>query len=208
MERKEHHGRFTKDFLPESAHVCLIYTDEGQRQKIVSEYLAAGIVQGELVYYFTDKTNPEEIRSWFLELGVTLPEDEKKGSFSILNAECSYCPKGCFEPEELLEGMASRYVAAKKAGYSGSRVSGEMTWALRGLPGSDRLLEYEVGINMITTPFPHSGMCQYDARLFDGATLFNILQVHPFMIAQGQVVSNPFYLKPEEFLAKHNSQKT
>ena len=44
-------------------------------------------------------------------------------------------------------------------------------------------------------------MCQYDARLFDGATLFKVLQIHPFMVAQGQVVRNPYYLRPEEFLS-------
>jgi hypothetical protein len=32
--------------------------------------------------------------------------------------------------------------------------------------------------------------------------LFKVLQIHPYMIAQGQVVRNPFYIKPEEFLAK------
>jgi hypothetical protein len=63
------------------------------------------------------------------------------------------------------------------------------------------LLEYEVGINLLRDPFPHVGMCQYDARRFDGATLFKVLQVHPYMIVQGQTVRNPFYLQPDEFLA-------
>jgi hypothetical protein len=75
-----------------------------------------------------------------------------------------------------------------------------MTWVLRGIPGSERLLEYEIGLNAIQDEFPHIGMCQYDARLLDGAMLFKVLQVHPYMVAQGQIVRNPFYIKPEEFL--------
>jgi hypothetical protein len=43
-------------------------------------------------------------------------------------------------------------------------------------------------------------MCQYDARVFDGATLFRVLKVHPYMSAHGQIVRNPFYTRPEEFL--------
>lgn len=93
----------------------------------------------------------------------------------------------------------------KKPGFSGSRACGEMTWVLRGIPGSERLLEYEVGLNMIEDDFPRIGMCQYDARLFDGVTLFKVLQVHPFMVAQGQIVRNPFYMKPEEFLKQLKS---
>jgi len=62
----------TGEHFPESCHVCLIYESEEQRQKIVSEYLAAGIKLGELVRYFTDKTKPETVRSWLLDLGVEL----------------------------------------------------------------------------------------------------------------------------------------
>jgi hypothetical protein len=50
-------------------------------------------------------------------------------------------------------------------------------------------------------------MCQYDARRFDGATLFKVLQVHPYMVAQGQIVRNPFYLKPEEFLEEFKLER-
>jgi hypothetical protein len=190
---------FTHEVFPECHHLCLIYDDEAQRQKIVAEYLAAGLKRGEIVRYFADTTTPNDVRAWLLEMGIELQEG---GSFGITKAESAYCPSGRFVPQELLANMVSRYAMAKEAGYSGSRVCSEMTWVLRGIPGSDRLLEYENGINTIQRTFPHIGMCQYDARLFDGATLFKVLQVHPYMVAQGQIVRNPFYIKPEEFLAK------
>ena len=188
---------FTQESLPDCHHLCLIYDDEEQRQKIVSVYLAAGLKRGEIVRYFTDTTTPNDVRARLLEMGLELRED---GSFGVVKAENAYCPSGRFVPQELLANMVSRYTMAKEAGYSGSRVCSEMTWALRGIPGSDRLLEYEIGINTIHRAFPHIGMCQYDARLFDGATLFKVLQVHPYMVAQGQIVRNPFYTRPEEFL--------
>jgi hypothetical protein len=193
---------FTQEALPECHHVCLIYNNEEQRREIVSEYLAAGIRQGELVRYFTDTTPPQEIRGWLLETGVKLPKAEKDGAFGITSAESAYCPSGRFVPQEVIDNMVSRYAMAEKAGYCASRACGEMSWVLRDIPGSERFLEYEVRINMITETFPYIGMCQYDARLFDGATLYDVLQVHPYMIAQGQIVRNPFYIKPEEFLAK------
>ncbi len=193
---------FTQEVLPECHHLCLIYDSEEQRRKIVSEFLTAGIRQGELVRYFADTTSPKEIRAWLLEAGVEVPKAEEDGAFGITKAESAYCPSGRFVPQEVIGNMVSRYAIARKAGYRGSRACGEMSWALRDIPGADRFLEYEVRINTITETFPYIGMCQYDARLFDGATLFNILQVHPFMIARGQIVRNPFYIKPEEFLAK------
>ena len=56
--------------------------------------------------------------------------------------------------------------------------------------------------------FVESGLqahCQYDARRFDGATLFDVLNVHPMMIIRGQVVRNPYYVEPEHFLERHLS---
>jgi hypothetical protein len=155
------------------------------------------VKRGEIVRYFADTTAPDDIRGWLLEMGIELKEDD---SFRIVKAESAYCPSGSLVPQQVINNAIARYAIAKEAGYSGSCACGEMTWALRGIPGSDRLLEYEVGLNMIEDDFPHIGMCQYDARLFDGAILFKVLQVHPYMIAQGQIVRNPFYISPQEFL--------
>ncbi len=193
---------FTQEIIPECHHLCLIYDSEEQRRKIVSEYLAAGLKRGEFVRYFSDVTAPEDVRAWLSESGIDLPKAEADGYFDIVKAENAYYPSGRFVPQEVLDSVAARYTMLKKTGYSGSRVTGEMTWVLRNIPDSNRLLEYEIGLNMITDPFPHIGMCQYDARFFDGATLFKVLKVHPYMIAQGQIVRNPFYMRPEEFLVE------
>jgi len=190
---------FTKEQLPDCHHLCLIYDDDEQRQKVVSEYLAAGIKQGDLVRYFTDTTSPEEIRGWLSDTGTEIQKAEEDGHFGIVKAENAYCPNGRFVPREVVKNAVSRYAVAKNAGYSGSRACGEMTWVFRGIPDSERFLEYEVRLNMITETFPYIGMCQYDARRFDGATLFKILQVHPYMVVKGQIIRNPFYRKPEEF---------
>lgn len=188
---------FTQDNYHEVGHICLIYDSEEERQRIVTEYLAAGLRQGEIVRYATDTTPPEQIRGWLLDLGVELPED---APFAIFKAENFYCPNGHFEPKALVAGMLPRYAQYQQAGYHGIRSSGEMSWMLKGIPGSERWLEYEIRLNTVGGTFPHSGMCQYDARLFDGAALFKVLQVHPYMIAHGQIVRNPFYMRPEEFL--------
>jgi hypothetical protein len=197
--RKDISLGFTGEPFPEVTHMCMIFDNDKQRQKIAAEFMAAGLKGGELVRYVADATTPEEVRAWLLELGVELPAE---APFSVFNAESFYCPNGRFDPQEMIGGMLPRYEQAKKAGYSGVRSCGEMNWVLRDIANVDRLLEYEALLNTIATTYPHIGMCQYDARLFDGATLLKVLKVHPYMVAQGQVVRNPFYIKPEEFLAE------
>jgi hypothetical protein len=193
---------FTWDVLPESCHACLIYDSETQRDAIVSGYLAAGLRQGELVRYFTDVTTPEVVRSWLSGAGLDALDVSENGPFRIARAESAYCPDGRFEPQKMIDGMVPGYDRARNAGFTGVRSCGEMTWALRDIPGSERLMEYEALLSTVADTFPHTGMCQYDARLFDGATLFKVLQVHPYVVAGGQIVRNPYYVRPEDFLAE------
>jgi hypothetical protein len=198
--RKEIDLDFTKDHFPEGIHMCLIYDRDDDRQKIVSEYMTAGLKQGEQIRYLTDTTAPEVVESWFLEAGVEFSEAGENPPLKIFSAENAYCPNGQFNPRELIPTLLPRYELAKKAGYTGQRSCGEMTWALKGIPGSDRLFEYEALLNTVVAHFPHSGMCQYDARRFDGATLFNVLKVHPWMIVRGKVVQNPYCISLQELL--------
>lgn len=192
---------FTDEFPEDSAHICLVFENEKERKKIVSQFLAAGLKRGERVRYLTDTTPTEDVRKWLLDMGVEVPDAEAKGSFGVMEASKFYFATGRFDPEERVNAMLPQYDVARQAGFTGMRSCGEMSWALKGFPGCERLLEYESRLTAIRTDFPHFGMCQYDARLFDGATLFKILQVHPFMVAREQIVQNPFYVKPQEFVA-------
>lgn len=189
---------FTGERFPENTHLCLIFDNEKERREIVSKYLTAGLKKGELIRYFSDADDLENVRSWLQSMGVDVPNSTEDERFRVIRAADGYCPGGHFDPGKMIENMKAGYERARKAGYTGSRSTGEMTWVFRGIPGAERLMEYEAMIGAITSTFPHSGMCQYDARRFDGATLFKVLEVHPYMVAQGQIVRNPFYTRPEE----------
>jgi hypothetical protein len=190
----------SKELFPSSCHVCLIYENEEQRKKIVARYLAEGLIKGELVRYFADNTKAETVQSWLSELKIDISEAGKIGAFALVSAESAYCPDNQFDPHKTIASAILRYRKAQQDGYKGSCVTGEMSWVLKNIPGSDRFIEYEVLLNTVDDPFPHKGMCQYDARLFDGVTLLKILQVHPYIMAQGQIVQNPYYIRPEDFV--------
>lgn len=191
---------FTKDLFLEGTHICLIYDNEEQRRKVIGKFLAAGLTRGEQVFYFADTTTLQEVKVWLEDMGLKLPEEKQDGPFSINKAENVYCPSGKFVPSEMIDRLKNCYDHAVNAGYTGARGTGEMSWALRGIPGSGRLMEYESLINTISEKYPITPICQYDARRFDGTTLLNVLKVHPLMIVQGQIVRNPYYLTPQDFL--------
>ena len=204
--RREVDMGFTKESFLEGTHMCLIYDDDEQRAMVIGQFLAKGITLGEQVGYFADTTAPEEVETWLQDAGLDPSSGKRDGNFGVFKAQDTYCPSGRFDPSEMLFRLGGCYDKAMQAGYRGARVSGEMSWALRGIPGSGRLLEYEALINTISDKQFVTPICQYDARRFDGATLLNVLKVHPLMIVQGRIVQNPYYISPQEFIEEFNSR--
>jgi hypothetical protein len=187
---------FTDEKFPEGTHMCFIYSDEAERRKVIGRFIESGIMSGEHVSYFAENKSLSEVERWLKALGVAVPECDAAAPLALAAAEHTYCPHGHFDPDELFAGFTGFYHQAMADNYTGVRMSGEMCWALNGIPGSERLMEYEAKVNDVCAEVPIVSICQYDANRFDGATLMRALKVHPMMVVHGQVVHNPYYVKP------------
>lgn len=196
---------FTPEKFPEGSHMCYIYNNEDERREVMARFMESGISDNEYVFYLVDSMSKDDMVSHLQEIGVNLPPEIDEQQFCIMQAENTYCPGKNFSPEVMLQTLKTTYEESISNGFAGCRGMGEMSWALRGIPGSERLVEYESRINLIVRNHPLTAICQYDANRFDGATIFNILSVHPMMVVRGQVVKNPYYIPPEEFLASISS---
>jgi len=194
---------FTQESFPAGTHMCLIYSHESERRKIIGKFLESGLLAGEKVAYFTDTLKPEEVREWLRNMGIELSEAD---GFSVTEAQATYCASGEFVPENMLSKLREFYQQATQDGYANARVSGEMSWALKGIPGSNRLMEYEALVNDVLVQHPVTAICQYDASRFSGATILDVLKVHPMMVVHGQIVQNPFYMKPQDFLQDYHAR--
>lgn len=193
---------FTAETFPAGTHMCYIYNDDGERHEVIAKFVESGVAGGEAVHYFTHGPKDETLDEALLRLGVRLPEGDGCGTLTMAHAMDVYCPDGAFILWRMLDRLCECHRSSVRNGLAGARVSGEMAWALEGAPGADQLIEYEARINTVVAENPCTAICQYDARRFDGATLFQVLAVHPAMVVQGQVARNPYYVPPEKFLEK------
>jgi hypothetical protein len=184
---------FTPDQYPEGTHICYLYDDDEERKRFMSAYVSSGLDGLETVTYIADVA-PDLLKPAIEALGAGSSQAHRN-HFVAASAVDTYCPDGHFVPDRMLERLRDMY-ALHPAGCAGARVTGEMTWALRGIPGSDRLIEYEGRINDLSQTYPTTVLCQYDMRKFDGATIFDLLAVHPIMVVHGQIMRNPFYRWP------------
>jgi DNA-binding CsgD family transcriptional regulator len=131
------------------------------------------------------------------QTAASLSRDELS-RLNVASAMDVYYPTGEFVPQATLDQIMKFYEISLADGARGCRSLGEMAWALRGVPGSDQVVEYEASINALVDKVPLNVLCQYDTEQFDGETIFEILCVHPLMVIRGQIMRNPYYSPSEE----------
>lgn len=79
-----------------------------------------------------------------------------------------------------------------------------MEWALDDLPGVHDIVEYETRLNYFLPKYDDVVVCTYDLNKFSAPVVIDIMRTHPQVIVSGVLQENPFYVRPEEFLAELN----
>lgn len=187
---------FTDERYPEGTHICYLYNDDEERRRILPLFARHALLDHDCFKYIADVTDGAGLARVTDELGLDSTERGLLRRIEILTANEGYFPDGGFDPDTMLARLRATYEQCLDAGFAGARITGEMCWALRGIPGADRILECESRINDLVREAPVTVMCQYDLRQFDGATMFDIMSVHPVIIVGGHILRNPFYRHP------------
>lgn len=178
-------------------HICLMFGDDDERFDLLARFFAAARTGGHELLFVTDTLGVVGTRERFAAAGFDFPHPPA----GVINStDEAFFPAGRFDPEEMLDFLEDQAKGSLEEGFAGFRAAGEMTWALRGIPGSERLVEYELMLTEVIERTPMAGICQYDVRRFDGPTLLAILEVHPFMIVRGQVLRNPNFRRLADVL--------
>jgi len=181
-------------------HLCCLYETEEEHRALLTPYLRQGLELGEKVLYIVDAYTAETVLDYLRYDGVEVKPYLDSGQLNILTAKDAYMRDGIFNPDGMIELLRNETERALAEGYSALRVTGEMTWALRGLPGSERLIEYEAKLN---TFFPGSkclALCQYDRRRFNPDMILDVLATHPIAVVGTVIYDNLYYMPVAEFL--------
>ncbi len=181
-------------------HLCCLYETEEEHRAVLTPFLRQGLERGEKVIYIVDTRTAEAILGYLQDNGLEVEPYLASGQLAILTHHNACMREGIFDPEGMIALLRAETERALAQGYPALRVTGEMTWALRGLPGSERLIEYEARLNEF---FPGSkclAICQYDRRRFDLAVLLDVLRTHPVAVIGTEVYDNFYHIPPAELL--------
>ncbi len=181
-------------------HLCCLYETEEEYRAILIPFIRQGLLRGERVLYIVDARTAEMITGYLEADGFDTAALQAQGQLRIETSDHTYTQEGVFSPQRMIDLLASETQHALDNGYPALRITGEMTWALRGLPGSERWIEYEALLNNFIETHACIGLCQYDRRRFAPAVLLQVLYTHPLAVIGTTYYENFYYIPPEEFL--------
>jgi PAS domain S-box-containing protein len=191
-------------YLAVGDHLCCMYETEEEHRAILTPFIREGLKQKDKVIYIVDVRTAETVFGYLDREGFDTAGYISTGQLVVADSRDTYVREDRFDPDSMLELLHRETEKALNEGFRALRVTGEMSWALRGLPGSERLMEYEGKLNQF---FPNNsaiGLCQYDMRSFEPEVLLDVLATHPIAIVRNKSYDNMYYVPPEEFLGDGN----
>lgn len=177
-------------------HICGFFDSKEQQYEVIIPYILEGLEKNEKVINILEGNRHSEHCRCLTNNGVSITEKLSSGQFEVLASENTYIKDGTFAAEKMYKMLEQTLLSASRAGYESTRACGDMVWALKNLPGTDELLEYEASLNLLTPKHSVSLICMYDINSFSQSTLTDILLTHPYVIKDGKINKNPHYVEP------------
>jgi hypothetical protein len=182
-------------------HVCAFYRGLKERDEILIPYLREGLRAGDKCVCIVDATDPSAVLA-VLGDEIDIQDALAREQLEVQSSTDAYLRSGHFSTTEMLDFWDESVSAAVGEGRFGfARSVGEMTWALRDMPGVEELVGYESELNRFLPKHPQVILCLYDLERFSGEFLVDLVKTHPKVLLGGMVLDNPNFLDPDEFLA-------
>lgn len=181
-------------------HVCAFFDSRDDQYNVILPFINEGLERQEKVINILEKACHHDHCQRLSEGGVSLKEKATSRQLDILASEDTYLKGGSFGAEKMLLLLEDALIEAQDEGFSSVRACGEMVWALKDVPGTDELIEYEARLNFLTPKHSCSLICMYDVSKFSGRVLADVLATHSHVIMNNRIHKNPYYIEPLEFL--------
>ena len=182
-------------------HICGVFSGEQERDQILVPFLQAGLASGDKCICVIDGTAPGQIVSALGPGGEAAALTAGK-QLEVIGASEMYLRSGRFSADEVIGVWKAAISDAMYAGQF-DVVRAVETWSRRDVvPDMNELLMLESEMNRYLPLYPQVVMCLYDLDQFGSGALVNLVMTHPRMLMGGMVIENPYYLTPDEVLAR------
>jgi hypothetical protein len=132
------------------------------------------------------------------DAGIDVVAAESSGDLLFLTDRDALLKNGDeFDPDHLLGVIKDLFGRTLEAGYAGLRLSVDVPWITRNVPGADRALEFEAKADeIVNVPgVPLLALCQYRLSETEPEDTMEIMERHPLTLVGGRIHVNEGYAR-------------
>jgi hypothetical protein len=186
-------------------HFCGLYETVEERDEIILGFIRQGLIEDDRFLYTPTERSIDDFYKKFSE---KFPEDKSllydNPHLTLNTAEDLYYENGNFSPLRMNKNLNKFYEESQKDKKINIRTAAEMVWALDKQLDKTQLMAYESLLNYFIPGKPWISICMYNITRFDGKTLMQVLQTHPYTISKGGIITkNPYFIDPDIWLAEN-----
>lgn len=180
-------------------HLCAFFDSREEQHRAFLPYFREGLDNGEQVIVILDRDRHDDLTERLGLFGIDVLEARAANQLQILSSDETYVKGGMFAADRMFEMLEGALEAAQESQFSYVRTLGEMDWALRNLPGTEELMDYECRVNYLLAQYDCTLCCSYDVARLNGQAVMDVLSTHSHVVMGSTVYENPYFQPPELF---------
>jgi anti-anti-sigma factor len=160
---------------PSVAHACAVPVSDEQLWEMTARFVALGLSAGEQVLYFDDGT-VEYVLERLVDDRVPVRGPLADGRLAVVEAERTR--RALSSPvREIRDSLIAQVDEAVAAGYTGVRVTGQLSSGLQ-RAGGVGLPDYDAAMDEVVAGRPVRVLCLYDRRRFPDEAIEELRALH------------------------------
>ncbi|WP_433088764.1 MEDS domain-containing protein [Dactylosporangium sp. CA-052675] len=164
-------------------HACLTFSDDEDRLDLVATFVRDGLAAGVKVVCWTDRDSPDELVEQLAARSVDPYQARRDGRLRLAPVVGSLLAHDQPTAASMVDVVAAEVDSAHREGFSGLRVTVDMSWATRPLATAAALTEFETAVAELFGTSRLCLICQYHRDKFDPVTLAFAAKAHPKTVA-------------------------
>ena len=172
-------------------HIGHFYRTGDEGMNVLVSFLKAGLdAREKCVTLVSAGQKREQLEEGLTAVGIDMNKVVASGQLTV--------DEGKSQPKELREMLAGA-LSEIPARFPLLRWAGVMSWALKKVPTTEKLMEWETHCNTVENPAAVF-LCQYELNTFLGTVVMDAMKTHPVCIISNVIHQNPYYEQPEAYL--------
>jgi hypothetical protein len=185
LERAEEYresGVQAVDLIRWGTHIAQTYRTKDELIEVLVPYMEKGLEQNELCMWIMSEISEEEARESLTKRIPNLQEYIGKDQLQLISYQEWYLPRGYFDSRRVLDGGLRKYQEALSNGYSGLRITGNVSW----LTPSDwnSFMEYENVMNSVIGSYKLLAICAYKENECTKNNICDIMNTHKYVLSK------------------------